>query len=49
MCRCVEKKISEMTGLSPVYDGAMRRSEMYRRVAAHSGTWDVIVIGGGAT
>src|SRR5947209_5507865 len=49
MCRRVEKKISEMTGLSPVYDGAMRRSEMYRRVAAHNGAWDVVVIGGGAT
>src|ERR1035438_8591077 len=27
----------------------MTRSEMYRRLGAHSGVWDMIVVGGGAT
>ena len=27
----------------------MTRSEMYRRLAAHPGVWDMIVVGGGAT
>src|SRR5574338_589118 len=27
----------------------MNRSEMYRRLAAHDGPWDMIVVGGGAT
>ncbi len=27
----------------------MNRAEMYRRLAAHSGPWDMIVVGGGAT
>jgi glycerol-3-phosphate dehydrogenase len=27
----------------------MTRTEMYRRLHAHSGRWDMIVIGGGAT
>src|SRR5450759_2176901 len=27
----------------------MTRSEMYRRLRAHSGPWDMIVVGGGAT
>src|SRR5665811_1646078 len=27
----------------------MTRSEMYRRLRAHAGAWDIIVVGGGAT
>ena len=27
----------------------MTRSEMYRRLHAHSGPWDMIVVGGGVT
>src|SRR5579862_4372454 len=27
----------------------MNRSEMYRRLGAHRGSWDMIVVGGGAT
>src|SRR3954465_12260021 len=27
----------------------MTRSEMYRRLRAHTGAWDMIIIGGGAT
>ena len=27
----------------------MNRAEMYRRLQAHAGTWDMIVVGGGAT
>ena len=27
----------------------MTRSEMYRRLSAHPGVWDMIVVGGGAT
>ena len=27
----------------------MTRSEMYRRLRAHAGVWDMIVVGGGAT
>src|SRR5664279_227427 len=27
----------------------MNRSEMYRRLRAHAGAWDMIVVGGGAT
>ncbi len=27
----------------------MNRSEMYRRLEAHAGAWDMVVIGGGAT
>src|ERR1035437_180827 len=27
----------------------MTRSEMYRRLRAHAGSWDMIVVGGGAT
>jgi glycerol-3-phosphate dehydrogenase len=27
----------------------MNRAEMYRRLQAHAGPWDMIVVGGGAT
>jgi glycerol-3-phosphate dehydrogenase len=29
--------------------GSVNRSEMYRRLRAHAGPWDMIVVGGGAT
>src|SRR5450631_4093534 len=37
-------------GPPPFLSGrTMDRSEMYRRLRAHEGTWDMIVVGGGAT
>src|SRR5450756_926635 len=41
---------AKVPGLQTYLSGrTMNRSEMYRRLRAHEGTWDMIVVGGGAT